>query len=290
MKNTVRKITTVLLVLILTAGLIASAMADTVYITEGFTIPIGRIEGERPVTETPEPTPAAPEDELVDPIGNPEEPQVTDEQKPEEALDENVEGLVVVEGEEKTEDTSITEQTEVRINDATNENSLGIDMLDTILKSDKNIASNNDVQLIQIRKEPNGLSEILVEVPKETEFDFYERRGDWFLVMYEEIVGYVYALQMPGEELLVDENTEDNMKILIFTSQKSVVTEGETIHLTSILQGFEGYTIEYFWQWDRGNGWESIPDANNYDYYFIADAETLTYNWRLGVHYYEIDE
>lgn len=114
MKNTVRKITTVLLVLILTAGLIASAMADTVYITEGFVIPAERVGGARLDVLEPDDPAETPPDATVD-----DGTEVTVEtQVIPEALDDNAEGLVVVDGEEKTEDVNITEQTEVRTNEA----------------------------------------------------------------------------------------------------------------------------------------------------------------------------
>lgn len=114
MKNTVRKITTVLLVLILTAGLIASAMADTVYMTEGFVIPAERVGGARlDVLELDDPAETPPDATMDDGTEVTVETQVIPE-----ALDDNAEGLVVVDGEEKTEDVNITEQTEVRTNEA----------------------------------------------------------------------------------------------------------------------------------------------------------------------------
>lgn len=114
MKNTVRKITTVLLVLMLAAGLIASAMADTVYMTEGFVIPAERVGGARlDVLEPDDPAETPPDATMDDGTEVTVETQVIPE-----ALDDNAEGLIVVDGEEKTEDENITEQTEVRTNEA----------------------------------------------------------------------------------------------------------------------------------------------------------------------------
>lgn len=121
MKNTVRKITTVLLVLVLTAGLIASAMADTVYMTEGFVIPAERVGGARlDVLELDDPAETPPDATADDGTEVTVETQVIPE-----ALDDNAEGLVVVDGEEIIEDVNITEQTEVRTNEA--EDDLGVE-------------------------------------------------------------------------------------------------------------------------------------------------------------------
>lgn len=114
MKKTLRKITTVLLVLMLTAGLIASAMADTIFMTEGFVIPAERVGGARLDVQEPD----APAETPPDAAPNSGTEATVETQATSKALDENVEGLVVVEGEEKSEDVNIIEQTEVRTNEA----------------------------------------------------------------------------------------------------------------------------------------------------------------------------
>lgn len=264
MKNTVRKITTVLLVLILTAGLIASAMADTVYITEGFTIPAGRIEGDRPLTETPEPTSAAPEAEPADPLGSPDEVHGTDEQKPEEALDENAEGLVVVDGEEKTEGMNITEQTEVRTNEAGTE---------------ETVPENQ----IAIREAPDGLSNIIMTVSPETELNITGTEGQWYKVEMDGIPGYVFGADYAGNE----ENKIDfsGVSVHLFSNRKSGMQDGEPMILTCRVIGYDlEYPLQYEWSVDRhdGFGWQSVEGSDS-TYEFPVSKETLSYDWVVDV-------
>ena len=62
---------------------------------------------------------------------------------------------------------------------------------------------------------------------------------------------------------------------------------GEQVHLTSKLEGFEGYTIRYQWECDKhdGAGFQDVNGANSSDYTFSASAETLNWDWRLSVYY-----
>ena len=140
--------------------------------------------------------------------------------------------------------------------------------------------------MIQIRTDADGMSEITAEVPIDSELQIFERDGDWFLVLCGDIAGYVHITQMPNAESLMDEEEKNVRKVNIFTSRKTMVTEGEPIHLTSMIQGFEDcIVIEYQWQYDRGIGWEDVPDATEPTYTYTADAVTLKYNWRLKVHW-----
>ena len=63
---------------------------------------------------------------------------------------------------------------------------------------------------------------------------------------------------------------EIEKKVIIHSSRKEVVTEGERIYLTSELVGFDGIKVLYQWQADRGNGWENVANANGPTYSFIA--------------------
>ena len=83
----------------------------------------------------------------------------------------------------------------------------------------------------------------------------------------------------------MDEEEKAAKKVYIFTSRKTMVTEGEPIRLTSLLQGFNGLDVDYQWQYDRGEGWENVPNATEPTYTYTADEVTLTYDWRLRVHY-----
>ena len=144
--------------------------------------------------------------------------------------------------------------------------------------------------MIQIRTDADGMSEITAEVPIDSELQIFERDGDWFLVLCGDVAGYVHITQMPNAESLMDEEEKAAKKVYIFTSRKTMVTEGEAIHLTSMIQGFDDcIVIEYQWQYDRGNGWEDVPDATEPTYTYTADAVTLKYNWRLKVHWETAD-
>jgi len=78
---------------------------------------------------------------------------------------------------------------------------------------------------------------------------------------------------------------EIKKEVLIHSSRKDVVTVGERIYLTSELIGFDGISVLYQWQADRGRGWENVENANGPTYSFIATEETIKYTWRLVVGY-----
>lgn len=95
------------------------------------------------------------------------------------------------------------------------------------------------------------------------------------------------ADQTEKKERTEDEKEKDKVpkKVRIYSSRKNVVTEGEQIYLTSYLEGFEGLTVTFQWQRDRGNGWEDIPGATSDSYSFTATEETILYSWRVIVSY-----
>ena len=77
-------------------------------------------------------------------------------------------------------------------------------------------------------------------------------------------------------------------KVMIYSSRKEVVTEGDIIELTGALIGFEDVpddAISYQWQVDRNDdaGWVDVEGATKWYYKFIANKETILYNWRLIV-------
>lgn len=84
----------------------------------------------------------------------------------------------------------------------------------------------------------------------------------------------------PGEE-----GKEPQRSVRIFSSQGSVVTEGEIIYLTSKLEGFDGLDVSFQWQVDRGDGagWVDVEGATRAKHMFIASKETIKYSWRLVV-------
>lgn len=141
-----------------------------------------------------------------------------------------------------------------------------------------------------VRVAADGLSEIFATLPDGTVLNLLAVEGDWAKVDVDGQVGYIYKDSVSGVEWPQTEPTEaideENMKVTIFTSRRTVVEPGETITLTSRLEGFENCEIVvYQWQYDRGNGFEDIPGADADTYAFAADVETLSYDWRLVVYY-----
>ena len=93
---------------------------------------------------------------------------------------------------------------------------------------------------------------------------------------------------VPGEQPEEDDGAEParpERAVLIFSTQKSVETEGEFIYLTSELIGFDDVKVTYQWQVNRndGLGWVDIEGATRDRYMFVASVETIRYGWRLIV-------
>ena len=118
--------------------------------------------------------------------------------------------------------------------------------------------------------------------------------GDWAHVVVNGQEGYIYAedladyIELPEETAdAEDADPEDNMKVTIFSSRRSVMTEGEPVYLTSKLQGFDGYEIKFQWQCDKhdGAGFQNIDGANGDTYTYQAAVDTLSWDWRLMVYY-----
>ena len=140
-----------------------------------------------------------------------------------------------------------------------------------------------------VRVSNDGLSEIFITLPEGTPLTVVAVMGDWLQVEVDGQIGYIYKDSVAGvefEQPEIDESAEIEKKVTIFSSRRSIMTPGETVWLTSKLEGFEDCEIiVYQWQYDRGNGFEDIPDADEDTYSFAADAEWLNYDWRLMVYY-----
>ena len=97
----------------------------------------------------------------------------------------------------------------------------------------------------------------------------------------------------PGEEnepeaepeTLAGDTVQQKREVRIYSSQGAVVTEYEQIKLSSELIGFEGLTVTYQWQVDRGDGegWVDVEGATRENHVFRATRETIQYSWRLIV-------
>ncbi len=139
----------------------------------------------------------------------------------------------------------------------------------------------------QVRAEADGLSEIILTVADGTEMTLLADLGDWVQVGVQGVTGYVHASSVNG---LPEKETPEapQMKVTIFTSRRAVMTPGETVTLTSLLEGFEGYTVTYQWQCDKGSGFADVPGAVEAAYEFTADIESLSWDWMLIVTAYPI--
>ena len=76
------------------------------------------------------------------------------------------------------------------------------------------------------------------------------------------------------------------MKVTISCSRESSPRPGDTICLTSEVEGFDSCSgIAYQWMCDKGNGYEPVNGANGAEYSFTADEENMGWGWRLMVYY-----
>lgn len=261
----------ILVAVFLAIGLISAAVAERVYLTEGYTIPLGRIGGERP-----QPSDTVPDDIPIpadDPTDQtdttttdesivPVEPMATENEK---ALDENVEGLVVVEGEEKETDLIITEQTEVRTNEAQD---------DAQSKSD----------MIVVRDIPDGMGNIIMEVSSDKPMKIIGIEDHWYKVEVDGTTGYVFGDDCGGN----DEYTIDfsGISINFFSNRRSGMQNGETLILTCKVVGYTmEYPLSYEWFVDRhdGLGMQRV-EGNAATYEIPVSKETLSYDWHVDVY------
>ena len=146
--------------------------------------------------------------------------------------------------------------------------------------------------VIDVREAGDGLSPIFVSLTEGEEITVIGIEGDWAVVMIGEQVGYVYIddladqLVLPEEPAAEVEEIVVEKKVTIFTSRRSVMKSGETVELTSKLEGFEDCeTVLYQWECDKGEGFEAVPGATEETYSFRANARSLGWDWRLRVSY-----
>ena len=156
---------------------------------------------------------------------------------------------------------------------------------------DEPVATNTEAS---VRLEADGLSEIFATLPEGTEIKVLGIDGDWVMVEIDGQVGYIYKDEIDGidfealqPEVPADEeqDPEANMKVTIFTSRRTAMKVGETVYLTSKLEGFDGYELKYQWECDKGAGFEPVSGANGDSWSFEASAESLGWYWRLSVYY-----
>lgn len=161
------------------------------------------------------------------------------------------------------------------------------------------------LDVTDVRIDPDGMSPIFLTLEKDEEVTLIGMEGDWAQIVVGEEIGYIYKDALEAEpveeeaaaEPAVNETAEETseetteeavqpeMKVTIFTSRRVVMEEGETVNLTSKIEGFDGYEVLYQWECDQGNGFQPIEAANADSYSYIASVESLSWGWQLMVYY-----
>ena len=141
-----------------------------------------------------------------------------------------------------------------------------------------------------LRLSADGLSEIILTVSSGTELTVLAVEGDWIKVEVDGVEGWVYKGSVEGLEEEKPEEPEEKeylpKKVTIFSSRRSVMKPGETVNLTSVLEGFEDCEeIQYQWMCDMGGGFKPVSGANSDSYSFAASQESLSWGWKLTVYY-----
>lgn len=133
-----------------------------------------------------------------------------------------------------------------------------------------------------VRLDPNGMSKILLTVQKNAKLQLLSVDGDWAKIKVSDKIGWILKSSLSG--LQEEEKVYTFKKVTIFTSLRMQMTPGETIYLTSALEGFEDCEVVLFqWECDQGNGFEPVPGANSDHYEFPASVESLSWSWQLNV-------
>jgi len=148
-----------------------------------------------------------------------------------------------------------------------------------------------------LRTGANGQSAILTTIPANVVVHVVGKTGDWAYVTYGGQSGYIFREAIPAlfggkteaaEEPEATEKPKVKKKVFVFSDRKSVMEIGETVHLTSRLEGFENCTdITYQWEYNDGNGFVPMEGATEDSYSFAADIQSLSRAWRLTVYFNE---
>ena len=140
---------------------------------------------------------------------------------------------------------------------------------------------------VDVRQQPNGMSTLIAHYSENGLLRVVEDMGDWYKVKLDRTIGetyydYGYVYRWDVEVAPV----EAPKSVQIFTSARETMVLGETIHLSSVLTGFEGCTrVDYQWQCDRGAGWENVPGATGTSYSFPCTVENMACGWRLLIEF-----
>ena len=252
--------------------------------------PAEEVPAEEPAEEAPEAVPAveepAEEPEII--VVEEKAPEaVAEEEKPAETASE--EEVILLDIKPEMEDSEEIEEYETPMG----------------LTEPQTIAIEGEVE-VNVREGADGLAAIFETLPEGAEVTVVNVAGDWATVVVNDELGYIYIddiaeyldleeepIEEPVEateeetaEAIDDETVETPKKVTIFTSRRRVMEAGEPVHLTSKLEGFEECEeIKYVWYVDKGNGFEVVEGASEDTYTFTANAESLSWGWKLNVLY-----
>ena len=119
---------------------------------------------------------------------------------------------------------------------------------------------------------------------KERKFDTEKIKKDLGI----DITGQAYysqesaTIEFEGKEPKV----YTDKKVTIFSDHREIMRDGEPIHLTSLLEGFEDcIEIAYQWECDKGDGFEPVENGTGDSYTYEASLESMAWSWQLVVYY-----
>lgn len=131
-----------------------------------------------------------------------------------------------------------------------------------------------------VREKADGLSDIFIYVTDVSSVRVLGIEDDWVEVEINGQVGYIYK---DDTNIKTEEETFER-KIVIFCSKSTAMSFGDTIYLTSKLEGYDDCEyIFYQWQYSNGNGWIDVPGGDQPEFSFILDETTNHTSWRLKV-------
>ena len=68
-----------------------------------------------------------------------------------------------------------------------------------------------------------------------------------------------------------EEEPRPEMKVTLLTTRESRMVEGDTVMLTAITEGFDGYEVMYQWKCNKGDGFEVAFEGFDNTYSFEAN-------------------
>ena len=141
------------------------------------------------------------------------------------------------------------------------------------------------VSATAIRQAADGMSAISFTPESDIEVIILGQEGDWVKVELEDgTIGYIYINDIEFEGKQPKVYTDKN--VTIFSDHREIMLDGEPIHLTSLLEGFEDcIEIAYQWECDKGDGFEPVENGTGDSYTYKASLESMAWGWQLVVYY-----